>query len=319
MAQFLKPPSFVSETKSYAEYKDDLKRWSRITSVDKKLQADFIISTLDGHLSRIKEKIVTKIGESLVGDENGMTKLITFLDTIYEKDNMADVWDKFRTFSTHRRKPEEDIVDFLPNWEMAYQKFKGTGCEYPDTILGLKLLEDAQLNDMDTKLVLTGVNYDEATKDKNLQQQITNSLKKFTGRSVITSNRSDLAVSVKEEPTFLVRQMEDVFIANGWKPPQRGSRRRSRSVSPTRTNAYKGKKNRLGDDNKPLKCFICKCNHVERCNCPCVYHLADTCPDRRRYGKHCNDDNKENKPDLGLFMSTNYQCLATDGGDDAVF
>ena len=110
------------------------------------------------------------------------------------------------------------------------------------------------------------------------------------------------AVGVKEEPTFMT-EMEEVFIARGWKPPGK-SRRRSRSMSPTRDRSYKGRKNRLGDDGKPLKCFICKCSHVTACTCPCVYHLAGTCPERRNRGDSSSQAS-EKKPDLGLFMTTN--------------
>ena len=115
MAQNVQPPSFISETKTYEEYKEDLQMWSRITSIDKKLQAEIVVYNLDGHPSRIKEKIVTKIGASLVGKEEGITLLIQFLDTIYGKDDMADVWDKYKSFSSHSRKPDQDVVDFLPN------------------------------------------------------------------------------------------------------------------------------------------------------------------------------------------------------------
>ena len=295
MAQ-LKPPSFVEE-KTYMEYVDDLKRWSRISGVDKKIQAEIDVSQLDGHPSRIKEKITTKIGETLVDAEDGITKLITFLDTIYKKDSMVDVWDKYKQFSAHQRKANEDVVDFLPNWEMSYHKLKATGCEYSDSILGLKLLEDAQLNDMDTKLVLTGVDFSTAKTAKDLQVQIRNNLKKFTGRSVITSKQEDLSVSVKSEPTFLVTQMEEVFLAKGWKPPNKVSRRRSRSASPPRTKTksnYKGRKNRLGENSKPMKCYICQCDHIDKCECPCVYHLADTCPERRTRANNNNNRNNNN-------------------------
>ena len=298
------PPSFVSDMKTYEEYREDLQRWSRITSVEKKLQAEVIVYSLDGHPSHIKDKIVTKIGKNLVGAEDGIKQLTEFLDSIYGKDGMADIWERYKAFSTNSRKPTEDIVDFLPNWEMLYQKLKTSGCEYTDTILGLKLLEDAKLNDMDTKLVLTGVDYESAKSNKDLLQQIKNSLKKFTGRSLVSSgNREELAVTVKAEPTFL-SEMEEVFIAKGWKPPVK-SRRRSRSMSPPRNANYKGRKNRFWEDNKPLKCFICKCQHVAQCNCPCVYHLADSCPDRRSRRESGSRGNHEQKPDLGLYMSTN--------------
>ena len=218
MAQSIEPPSFVSETKTYTEYKADLLRWSRISSLDPKLQAEMVVHRLDGHPSRIKDKIVTKIGSKLEGNASGIKELTTFLDSIYDVDEMADVWERYKAFSSHARKPNQDINEFLPDWEMCYQKLKTSGCDYPDIILGLKLLEDSKLSDMDTKLVLTGMDYSSAKTDKNLQTQITNSLKKFTGRSVISNKPDNLAVSVKGEPTWL-SEVEEVLLARGWKPP----------------------------------------------------------------------------------------------------
>ena len=66
------PPAFVSEKKSYAEYKNDLEMWSRITGLDKKLQAETVVYRLEGEPSRIKEKIVTQIGDKLKDNENGI-------------------------------------------------------------------------------------------------------------------------------------------------------------------------------------------------------------------------------------------------------
>ena len=317
MAQSIEPPSFISDTKTYTEYKEDLKRWSRITSLDNKLQAEMVVHRLDGHPSRIKEKIVTKIGSSLEGNADGIKELITFLDSIYGVDEMANVWERYKAFSSHARKPNQDINEFLPDWEMCYQKLKTSGCDYPDTILGLKLLEDSRLGDMDTKLVLTGVDYAKAKTDKNLQTQITNSLKKFTGRSVISNKNDNLAVSVKGEPTWL-SEVEEVLLARGWKPPQKG-RRRSRSESPpksrpsTTTSTYKGKKNMLGTNGKPKKCYVCKCDHVENCNCPCVYHLADKCPQRKFRSLAVTE---KSKPDIGLFM--NSSVFYTEEDNDRV-
>ena len=99
MASNIEPPSFVSNTKTYAEYKEDLKRWSRLTSLEKKYQADMVVNRLDGHPSGVKEKIVTQIGSVIEGKEDGIEQLIKFLDGIYDKDDMADTWEKFKDFS----------------------------------------------------------------------------------------------------------------------------------------------------------------------------------------------------------------------------
>ena len=301
MSRSVEPPNFVGDEKTYAQYKLDLQQWSRISGIEKKLQAEMVVYRLEGHPSRIKEKISTQIGEKLIDNADGIKELIAFLDNIYDKDEMADVWDKFVEFTSFSRKPEQDLTQFMAEWTNSYHKLKTAGCVYPDIILGFKLLDSAKLSDMDTKLVLTGVDYATAKTNKNLEKQISDSLKKFTGRAVIKGGEGD--VSVKVEPTWL-SDMEEVLLAKGWKPPNKKGRRRSRSESPVRSKQsnYKGKKNPLGDNHKPRKCFICKCEHSENCNCPCVYHLANTCPSRKKKA----DETNKNKPDIGLFMSSHF-------------
>ena len=303
----IEPPKFVSDEKTYTQYKADLEMWSRISGIEKKVQAEMVVYRLEGHPSRIKEKIMTQIADKLKDNDDGIKELIKFLDDIYGKDDMADVWDKFIEFSTFSRKPNQDIGQFTAEWTNSYHKLKTAGCVYPDIILGFKLLEAAKLSDIDTKLVLTGVDYTSAKEKKNLEKQISDSLKKFTGRAVIRGD--SCSVAVKTEPTFLT-DMEEVFLSKGWKPPpsKKGGRRRSRSVSPVRMKQsnYKGKKNPLGDNQKPLKCYICKCEHTENCTCACVYHLANKCPNRRKKAD-------EGKPDLSLFMNTHFRS------DDQVF
>ena len=59
----LEPPSFISAYKSYAQYEKDLKKWLRLTSLVKKLQAELVVYKLENHESKIKEKITTQIGD----------------------------------------------------------------------------------------------------------------------------------------------------------------------------------------------------------------------------------------------------------------
>ena len=215
------------------------------------------------------------------------------------------------------KKPDQHMDIFIAEWENSYHKAKKVGCEYSDMILAFKLLKDAKLNEIETKLVLTGVNYSEGKANKDLCEQIKNSLKKFKGRSVILeeSCRSDIA------------GLENVLIAKGWKPPSSKQRRRSRSESPPRqrnresagrsaspprrNGNYKGRKNpleKVGKNLVPKKCFLCKCKHTTNCNCPCVYHFAPECPDNKKTVE-------KSKADLGLFMKSIVENQSS--GDDS--
>ena len=307
MSKLIEPPTFLNDEKSYAEYKKDLKRWSRICGVEKKLQAEVVVYRLEGHPSRIKEKINTQIGDKLEDNEEGIKELINFLDTIYTKDHMADAWEKFCEFSNFHKKPDQTMFEFIAEWENCYFKMKNAECEYSDLILAFKLLSDSKLNEIDTKLVLTGVDYEDGKAKKNLLGQVKESLKKFKGRPVIMEERGAVQVS----DTFVSTDMEQVFLSKGWKPPKK-ERRRSRSLSPQRPRSqqnknlnYKGRKNQLGADNKPMKCFKCKCSCATNCNCPCVYHFANKCTKTTSNYDKQTVTTDQNKSLVGLYVQSN--------------
>ena len=248
---------------------------------------------LEGHPSRIKEKIMTQIGDKLKDNDNGIEELLKFLDTIYTKDTMADAWDKFCAFTSLVKKPEQSMEIFIAEWENCYHKARKVGCDYSDMILAFKLLKDCKLNEMDTKLVLTGVDYDKGTTSNDLCQQIKNSLKKFKGRSVILD---------ESRKTTTIDGLEEVLLARGLK---------SRSVPPPRqkNSNYKGRKNpleKVGDNYIPRKCYKCKCDHTVNCNCPCVYHYGPDCTET------LENQDRGTKPDLGLFMQCNVESLFGD-------
>ena len=308
MSTILEPPSFVSEKKSFGEYKKDLLRWSRLTSLEKKVQAEMVVYRLEGHPSRIKEKITTQLGDELEDNEDGIARLLEFLAKIYEKDSMADAWDRYTAFESFEKKEGVDMSEFVADWENEYYKMEVAGCQYPDIILAFKVLKASKLNELDTKLVLTGVDYEKGKKKGTLLIQMKESLKKFKGRGVLGATEEPKAVS-----TYLTAEVEQVLITKGWKPPPT-KRRRSPSPSgkvenhPKNPN-YKGKKNPLGTDGLSIKCFKCKCDCKERCSCPCVYHLANKCPGGgakiAKKGEKSDQADFKAKQDLGLFMKAN--------------
>lgn len=264
------PPAFVSDTKTYEQYKEDVLMWSRITPVQKKIQAEVIVYNLEGHPSGIKEKIILNIGDKIKNADDGVQHLMVFLDTIYKRDEMADAWSKYKNFQKIRRVDNAPINNFIAEFEKEYILAKTAGCVYSDTLIAFRLLEATVLNETDEKFVLTGVDYEEAKQQKNLYDQVKASLKKFQGRNVVGEDKSAL----RFDPA-LVASVAEAFVASGWKKP--AGRRRSNTdpgsagdedLSSRNSNNYKGKKNPLGKDGEPLPCWKCKS----------IYHMRDKCP-----------------------------------------
>ena len=311
MSMTIEPPSFVSDNKSYETYKQDLKMWSRITTLKKSVQAEMVVYKLDGHPSGIKDKIMTQLGDKLEDNEKGIDILIEFLDGIYTKDDMADAWENYNAFRDYRKKPGQDIASFISDWEQVLTKAKTAGCEYSDVILAFKLLKDSEVTAMEANLIMTAVDFTKGKTAKDLKDQMIAALKKFKGRSIITNEAGEQSKEEVSEKAVLVAEITDVLLSQGWKPPNK-SKRRSRSESPNQQGAYKGKKNPLDKNFKQMKCFLCACEHTEKCQCPCVYHLANTCPKKRKRGE------EDKTPELGLLIESIYSKGETSEGEDFV-
>ena len=276
-----------------AEYRADVEMWSRLTPLKPAQQAEAIVFFLGKQKNPVKEKIMTSIGDQIKNNEKGLDVLLTYLESIYKKDDMADSFEKYCTFEKREKRRDEKIPEFIADWETLYAKTQKQGCTLTDMVLAFKLLKACKLSEMEVNLVLTGVDFGRGKDDKSMLKQVKESLKKFVGRSVITEQ--DKETVIKTEETYVTKE-ELTLMMKGFKGKRQRTRSKSQGDQPISSNtSYKGKKNPLGKDYKPLKCFKCKCECQEKCQCPCVYHLADKCTTKNA-----------NKPELSLFMRHNF-------------
>ena len=184
MSKLIEPPSFISETKSFETYKKDLERWALLTTLDPAKQALLVVHLLDGDASGIKEKIDEGVSDDDLKSTDGISKLLEFFKSIYEKDSLSDGFEKYIAFERFRRNQGKSIQEFIPEWTTAYKKAKNIGCVLPDKVLAFKLLDAANLSQLERNLVLTGVDYTDA----KILDQMQTALKKFIGRTALGQN-----------------------------------------------------------------------------------------------------------------------------------
>ena len=120
------------------------------------------------------------------------------------------------------------------------------------------------------------------------------SLKKFQGRSVLQGDGREGV----EVDNALLNKVKDVLVAQGWKKPP--VRRRSNSnpdespsSKPQNSPFYKSRKNPLGQDGKPLRCFKCQSE----------YHMADKCPNKDNKSEFGKDNKEVPKKDSALISA----------------
>ena len=235
------------------------------------------------------------IGDKLVDNEDGINELIVFLDGIYQQDEMSEAWLNYKSFQKVSRRKNQDILNFISDFDREYNLAKTAGCVYSDTILSFRLLEAANLSENDKKFVLTAIDFEQGKKNKDLEVQMKASLKKFQGRSTVSmEGKNEFAI----DPALL-SQVKDVLVSQGWGKKSDHVRRRSNSNPEglkKNSQAYKGKKNPLGEDGKPLKCFKCQSE----------YHLAPKC-DQKNSGK--KDEEK------GTPLASNIARMLNEGSE----
>ena len=136
----IEPPTFIDNASEYEEYKKNIQRWSRISKIDKKKQADMVVYLLKDHPSGIGGKIDAALGDTIVDAEDGMDKLITFLDGIYAEDEMTEAWSKYKEFVRLKKQINQPISEFIAEFDKAHKRAKESGCEFSDIVLGFNLL-----------------------------------------------------------------------------------------------------------------------------------------------------------------------------------
>ena len=296
----------MDDASGYPDYKQKLLRWSRITKIAKNKQAEYVVYHLEEHPSRIQEKIDTALGAEIEDQDDGMDKLIAFLDGIYAEDEMSEAWHKYKDFIRLKRGRDQPVNEFIAEFDKKHKRANESGCQFSDMVLGFNLLEACNLTETDEKFVLTAVDFRQGKAQRDLVDQIKNSLRKFQSRDSRLHHKD--AIQFKQEDVF-VSSVKEALVAEGWTPPSSSAAKGVKKNS----SVYKGRKNPLGKDGRPLRCF----------RCDSEYHMSDTCDVALDRGDVKGGERKKEKEkkkrkkkngDEKVALSDSHDYLESDGG-----
>ena len=215
MSSFKNPPLFDSVNKPYDRYVDEIRAWAFITDLEKEKQGIAIaLSFPENDPSGIRDKVFNEIAVTTLKEENGVETLITYLNTLFSKDELCEVYERYTTFDRYSKTDEVKMDDFILAFERLYNRIKQKEMALPQVVLAFKLLEASKISHRDRQLVLTGVNYEQK---ETLFDQMKNSLRKFHGEQSLTSLESQACgtLTIKYEPktesTFYTRKSQNFY------------------------------------------------------------------------------------------------------------
>lgn len=158
MSTKIETPVYNADSKPYERYKQELYAWREITNLAKEKQAIAIALSLpENDPKNIREKVFDEISLADLKKDTGMDTLITFLDTILLKEDLADCFERYEHFEEVKREEGQSINDFIEEYDMRRKRIEKKDIKLPQVVLAFKFLKCARITKEERLLVLTGV------------------------------------------------------------------------------------------------------------------------------------------------------------------
>ena len=145
MRSYKDPPVF-SIHKPYDRYVVELEAWCITTSEPKNKQAVSIALSLpEGDPSGVRDKVFNEVTLAALNKDDGVTTLITYLDKLFKKDELSEVYERYTIFDRYERETNEKMDNFILEFERRYNRIKTKEMTLPVAVLAFKLLDAAKL------------------------------------------------------------------------------------------------------------------------------------------------------------------------------
>ena len=286
MSMKIKLPHFKS--KSYERYRLELEAWREITELGKSKQGIAIALSLpEVSECNIRENVFDELSIKDLKSEDGFDKLLFFLDSKLNKEDIADSWEKFEIFEDYRRGKGQSITNYIWEFHQRYNKIKKVGMMLPSETLAFKLLRSAGLSKKEHDLVISDINY---TNKENLYEEAKRSLIKFKGSKANGSTNNKIC-DINLSASYLAEN-QDILLAAGYIHRSNiGYINKYDKKSWNRAPSAEGNSSDYGDEMNPedsdRKIITC-------ISCGSYYHLMDECPHRWENISEFNVTREEN-------------------------
>ena len=301
-------PPDLNACKTYEAFKREITAWASVTDLAKSKQGNYVALSLPNKSqfgNDLRERVFENLSPGILSADDGLQKVIDFLDKELGKDAIDDVIEKWDEFDSCRKESEQSLEDFIAEYEMKSNRVKATGTSLSGEILAYMLMKRAGLSNLERMLVLSRV---DMTDKNNLYKNVKLNMSNILGKCMKTKQES--VPAIKLEPALLA-QHEDVLAAAGYyrgrantvpNSYQKGNKSRFQksgfSKKPYEQKLDKGGRpiNAKGPDGKMMTCRACGS----------FRHLIKQCPDsyeKKKFGTYHVEDDEDSSCNLTESLS----------------
>ena len=106
-SEYFPPPALLKD--KYSTWKNEMKIWELVTSLDETKRALMVFLSLEG----TARDAVLELDTAVLNFEDGMKKLYEKLDTLFLEDINQAAFRAYKTFENFRRPPGTSLEDFF--------------------------------------------------------------------------------------------------------------------------------------------------------------------------------------------------------------
>ena len=197
MASSEKTPLKFNERMSYSAWRNKVKMWEIVTSIDKKERViTVLLDTLEGNVKA--EKAVQDLRAEELNTTDGINILLNKL-VVFKNEKVDEAYNAYSKFITFQKHSEMIMTDYIVEYEDLHCAMVEHDMQLPDNVQAFKLLDGANLSEDDRKLVLALAN--------DIKLQIMQSaLKRLFSVSRDKDGDSSNSLLIKQEEAFYLKK-----------------------------------------------------------------------------------------------------------------
>jgi len=207
-----KVPVPVFKGVNYESYEQQVEMWVEVCGVEKEKQATILwLHLSDEHASDIKTKIYNEI-KAEMKTETGVKKFIEVMAKAYKPAEQNQVMKLFLEFFVKMKKnSKETIMEFVTRFDKTANAAKKKGMDMSQTILGLKLIYDANLTEAQKSLVLVEIDFD---RKEEVYEKAKLGLNKYLAGMDGKESGEEKGIKLEEALEALETEEEEALLAD---------------------------------------------------------------------------------------------------------